>query len=227
MIKKVFLFLFFVVSAGEITAQIADIEWLHHLCKPLIMVSLGAYYFTAVSPADRSWLVMLAIVFSFLGDSFLMYEEVHEMYFMLGLGSFLAAHLFYLFAYREHSDRVEKAGNQVGRLRLAFPVILAGTGLIVILFPALGELQIPVIVYAVVLMAMVITAIYRLGRTSFLSFSLVLFGAFLFMVSDSLLAVNKFLNEVAHAGFLIMITYISAQYLILSGLLKHSRSGRD
>ncbi len=93
-----------------------------------------------------------------------------------------------------------------------------------ILFPVLGDLQIPVIVYALVLMAMVVSAIYRLGRTSFASFSLVLFGAFLFMVSDSLLAINKFLDKVPLGGFWIMLTYIGAQFLIVSGLMKHSRS---
>lgn len=222
--KSIPLFLFFLAVAGELIAQITGTGWLHLVSKPLIMVFLGLHYILGVSRDDRSWLVILGVVFSFLGDTFLMYDNVHEMYFMLGLGAFLCAHLFYLFAYREHSDRISKSGSQVSRVRLAFPVVLAGTGLIAILFPVLGDLQIPVIVYALVLMAMVVSAIYRLGRTSFTSFCLVLFGAFLFMVSDSILAINKFLDTVALGGFWIMLTYISAQFLIISGLMKHHKS---
>jgi uncharacterized membrane protein YhhN len=221
--KRVSLLLFFLVVAGELISQVTGTDWLHQLCKPLIMIFLGLYYYLGVTRENRSWLVMLAILFSFLGDTFLMYEEVNEMYFMLGLGGFLAAHVFYLFTYHEHSDRTDNGGSQVNRVRLAFPVILAGTGLIAILYPVLGDLQLPVIVYALVLMAMVITAIYRLGRTSFESFILVLFGAFLFMISDSLLAINKFLDEIPFAGLWIMLTYIGAQFMIIAGLMKHSR----
>ena len=224
--KRASLLLFFLVVAGELMSQLTGTDWLHQLCKPLIMIFLGLYYYFGVRHEARSWLVILAVLFSFLGDCFLMYEEVNEMYFMLGLGGFLAAHLFYLFAYREHSDRSDKGGSQVNRVRLAFPVILAGTGLIAILYPVLGDLQLPVVVYALVLMAMVITAIYRLGRTSFASFVPVLFGAFLFMISDSLLAINKFLDEIPLAGFWIMVTYIGAQFMIITGLMKHSRPAK-
>ncbi len=219
--KNAALLLFALLVAGELVAQLTELEWLHHLCKPLIMVFLGLYYALSTSRQQRSWLVLLAVLFSFLGDSLLMYESRNEMYFLLGLGAFLAAQLFYLFTYREHSDYRESNASQISRLRLAFPVVLAGTGLFVILYPTLRELQIPVFLYAMVITAMVITAIYRLGRTSFNSFVLVLFGALLFMLSDSLLAINKFLEPIPSAGFWIMLTYISAQFLIITGLLRH------
>ncbi|MFM8740122.1 MAG: lysoplasmalogenase family protein, partial [Cytophagales bacterium] len=59
------------------------------------------------------------------------------------------------------------------------------------------------------------------GQTSDKSFFLVMLGALLFMVSDSLLAVNKFLNPFEFSGIAIMATYCAAQYLIVEGLLQH------
>jgi uncharacterized membrane protein YhhN len=46
-------------------------------------------------------------------------------------------------------------------------------------------------------------------------------GATLFMISDSLIAINRFLEPLPRVGIWVMITYIAAQYLILTGLLKH------
>jgi uncharacterized membrane protein YhhN len=87
----------------------------------------------------------------------------------------------------------------------------------------LGALKIPVIVYAVVLMVMVAAAIRRFHNTSNQSFVMVVVGAILFMVSDSLLAINKFLEPVSNASILIMLTYITAQLLIVEGLIRHGR----
>jgi uncharacterized membrane protein YhhN len=100
-------------------------------------------------------------------------------------------------------------------------VVLAGTGLITILYPSLGGLQIPVMIYAVVLMIMVIAAMQRYGKTTAASYGRVLSGAILFMISDSMLAINKFLHPFFMASAAIMITYIAAQYFIVQGILAH------
>jgi uncharacterized membrane protein YhhN len=71
---------------------------------------------------------------------------------------------------------------------------------------------------------MMINALLRYGKTSSQSFWLVFFGATLFFISDSILAVNKFLQTIDHAGALIMFTYCAAQFLIVHGLIKHPKS---
>ncbi len=221
--KRIAWFLFLAVSAGELVSHIANIDLIHHVCKPLIMVSLGMLYFFSVPGDRRSWIVVGAIFFSFLGDGLLMYDHMAEIYFMAGLGAFLVAQLCYTIAYRQHrGDRTGGEIMNVQRMRLAFPIILAGTGLVIVLYPKLGELLIPVILYAVVLILMVLSALGRMGYTSGASFWMVFAGAASFMVSDSLLAINKFLQPVGGAGFWIMLTYIGAQALIIKGLIKHA-----
>jgi uncharacterized membrane protein YhhN len=192
----------------------------YHLAKPMITISLAAYYLSSVQ--TRSLVILAALVFSCLGDSFLMYEAKNQLYFLAGLVSFFLAHAAYIFSYAQH--RLEESHSPlagVHRLRLAFPVVLAGTGLVLILYPALGPLRIPVILYATVLVWMVLQALFRYGYTTPESFWLVFAGALLFMISDSILAIDKFLTSVTEAGMLIMITYIAAQVLIVEGLLQH------
>ena len=76
-------------------------------------------------------------------------------------------------------------------------------------------------VYALILIVMVLNSVFRYGRTINASFWLVFVGSIFFMLSDSVLAINKFFSPVTAAGFWVMSTYILAQFLIIQGLLKH------
>lgn len=216
--KKTSLIIFVIAVSGTLISELAAIGWLQVVCKPLIMASLFFFYLFSTEPLNRSRSVVLAIVFSFTGDVLLMQPD----YFITGLIAFMSAHILYIFAYRQHRhEENENALSKIQRVRLAFPVILWTTGLAVVLFPSLGDLKIPVMFYAVVILLMVLQALFRNGYTSAVSFRMVFAGAVLFMISDSVLAINKFLTPVTEAGFFIMLTYSAAQFLIIKGLLKH------
>lgn len=220
--KNSFLILFMMAGAATITSHINGLESLEHWSKPFLMIFLAGYYLQQVKSEDRSMSLLFALGFSCLGDSFLMYEHFGPIYFMLGLGSFLIAHITYIIVYKHHvhqSNGDELMG--IHRVRLAFPIILAGSGLLIVLFPHLGELKLPVVIYSVILILMVLNALFRYNRTSSASFWFVFSGALLFMVSDSLLALNKFLMPIPFSGITIITTYIAAQFLIVEGLLRH------
>ena len=224
MMKKILLYLFLAVSAGEIASTLIDLPAVHLVCKPALMLMLGLYYwFTKKHKQEpASGVVLLAILFSGAGDVLLMFQSQASIYFMLGLGSFLVAHVCYIFAYRQHcNEDVSRALQGIQKFRYSFPILFAGVGLVSILYNHLGDLKIPVMVYAGVLSYMVLNALFRFGRTSAISFAMVFGGAILFMMSDTLLAINKFLEPIQHEGFWIMTTYISGQFLIVRGLLKH------
>lgn len=216
--KNLALFLFLASGIATLLSGILELKLLYYISKPLIMLSLTAYYLVSVNSSSRSMLVVIAMVLSLAGDVFLLDGS----FFIPGLIAFLCAHLAYIFAYRQHrSETTDYSLAGVHKVRLIFPVILAGTGLVIILYPSLNELKVPVIIYASVLALMVITALFRYGRSSSASFWMVFSGAVLFMISDSILAINKFLSPVALASFWIMLTYTTAQFLIVKGLLKH------
>ncbi len=218
-----FLILFFVVSVAELLS--VSIGWIevHTVAKTLIMLSLIGYYMS--SAQKRNGHFLRALFFCWTGDVLLLKQDGDEIFFILGLGAFLVGHLLYMLAYREL--RWKEGGMlPTQKLRVSFPIALAGTGLIVVLLPYLGGLMIPVMVYAVVLMGMVMASFFRFGRTSPDSFWLVAAGALLFMISDSILAINKFHTPFASAGPLIMLTYIVGQYLIVEGALRHVSAPR-
>jgi uncharacterized membrane protein YhhN len=120
-----------------------------------------------------------------------------------------------------------KAGNNelmpTQRIRFSLPIVLAGTGLVTILFPHLGGMKIPVMLYALVITLMAMFALFRYGFTSQKSFVLIFSGALFFMLSDSLLAINKFMEPFTLASLAIMTTYILAQYLIVEGAIAHEK----
>jgi uncharacterized membrane protein YhhN len=218
--KKLSLYLFIAASVAEVLSEIFTIPLLHQLSKPLIIVTLAVFYF--YHSEYRSTVVWLALFFSFSGDVLLMFETERSNFFLFGLAAFLMAHIFYILAYRQHQDSsMENSLKGIQKIRFSFPIVLAGTGLIVILYPSLGPLKLPVVVYALILIIMVLNSIFRFGRTNNQSFWLVFAGSALFMLSDSLLAINKFFKPVPAAGFWIMSTYILAQFLIVKGLVQH------
>lgn len=223
--KKIFIYLFLLASIGEISSELFALpELVHLLCKPALLITLGLYYWATqkenIQPLNNS--LVVAIIFSCLGDVMLMFQEANSNFFMFGLGAFLIAHIFYIFTYRQHCN--EESGEELQglqKIRFALPIVLSGVGLVTILFNRLGDLKIPVLLYAGVLTYMVLTALFRFGKTTTPSFTMVFGGAILFMISDSLIAINKFLEPLPMAGFWIMTTYIAAQFLIVRGLLKH------
>ena len=79
---------------------------------------------------------------------------------------------------------------------------------------------IPVFVYGAVITLMGIFATLR--KTNKNSYVLVLFGAILFICSDTLIAFNKFIfnSDLFYAQAYIMILYVLAQYFIIRGLSK-------
>lgn len=224
--KNKFPILFSIIFVLESLAVAMPLSWLAYFVKPLIMMVIGAYYITSIRNQNStlSKPVLIAILFSLFGDVALMFDDLNELYFMLGLGSFLLAHIGYILAYDQHKS--SQAGTPlmgVQKFRFAFPIILAGTGLITILYSHLGDLKIPVIIYALVLIIMVLKALFRFGYTNGRSFWLVFVGALLFMISDSLIAITKFLSGFDLAGLAIMSTYMLAQLLIIEGLLAHGK----
>jgi uncharacterized membrane protein YhhN len=224
--KRISLYLFLLATIGELVSHLMALPVVHLACKPALLMFLLIYYMSSFREMNQplSRTLVIALIFSWGGDVLLMKEG--ELYFILGLVSFLLSHLCYIFTFRQfRTEDDTEALHGLQKLRFAFPIVLYGTGLVVILLPHLGELGTPVMLYALVLTLMALNALFRFKRTTASSFTLVFAGAILFMISDSLLAINKFLEPIPFSGIWIMSTYIGAQFLIVTGLLKHNPSG--
>lgn len=214
------LIFFILIAASELISVSFNMPALQNVAKPFIMITLMVYYIFSVSA--RNIFFMAALACCWVGDVLLMFQQ-DELFFIGGLVAFLLGHILYVICFRQMRFKNETGGLlNTQKIRFAFPIILAGTGLVTILFPHLGDLKIPVTVYAVVLTIMVLQALLRFGFTSKRSFTLIFVGALFFMISDSLLAINKFMQPLPLASLGIMATYMVAQFLIVEGAVAHS-----
>lgn len=176
---------------------------LRFFTKPLLLPLLILLYITR-SESEKTQvdkLFLTGLVLSFFGDLFLLFQWG----FLPGLGSFLLAHVFYIISFRK------KTQNSIWRF---WPIILGlfATTLLVFLFPYLKEMKIPVIIYAVVIATMMYNALKTHKRN-------LIIGALLFLISDTLLSINLFLQPLMILNLLVMITYIAAQWFLVKGII--------
>ena len=215
---KLIAVLYFIVGVLFIVFHYLNIEFLMLFTKALIMPFLALYFFLGMKQTLNkfSYLILFALFFSWGGDILLQLIAYNDSFFMLGLISFLIAHIFYIIAFTS----IKKTQSVVMKQPiLAIPFLIYGIGLIWFLLPDLDEMTIPVIVYATVILFMTVMALNRRGNVSTVSFTLVFVGAALFTFSDTLIAINKFSYPFEASRFLIMSLYITAQFLIVYGCL--------
>ncbi|PCI06319.1 MAG: hypothetical protein COB81_00790 [Flavobacteriaceae bacterium] len=215
--KKIALLIFIIVASLDMLGIVFKIEILRLVFKPLILLSLIALYKVSTRKQINK-IYVLAMVFSFLGDVFLLFEG--ELFFMLGLGSFLIAHLFFIKVVIAWWKEVKL--KKVLITAIPFGILVAG--LILFLKDDLGEMLIPVIVYAMVIGAFgtVATVLYKQQKTTH-ALTMML-GAFVFMSSDTILSVNLFYKPMMLFNILVMITYVLAQYLIYKAVILKEES---
>ncbi|MES2731054.1 MAG: lysoplasmalogenase [Bacteroidota bacterium] len=228
MSPPLFRIIFSLIVAGELLSRILDNPLLHFICKPLIVISLSLFFYQQTRAAYSrfaTW-IQVGLVFSLAGDVFLMFDGVRPLYFPLGLASFLLAHIAYIIAYHLSSRHQPETSFVQKNPWSLVPFLAYGLSLYAWLFSRLGELKIPVFVYTLALLGMGIFALNRSGRCSAYSFRLIFSGAMLFIVSDSVLAVDKFIAAVPVSSVIIMTTYSLAQYLIVLGSVAHINEPR-
>ena len=201
--------------AGRITENIS----LEYPVKPLIMIWMAVYFMSFKSKKAFTVPVLIAFFFSWVGDNLLMFSGNNELFFYAGVGGFFFAQLTYIYTFIKYSENGEKGFLQkhkiVGILFIAYVA-----GIYYLLYPNLEGVMRPVIfIYAISLIGMSMMALNRHSRVNYNSYIFVFIGSILFVISDSLIALNKFYMEIPLGGFWIMVTYIAAQYLILRGLI--------
>ena len=185
--------------------------------KPILIPLLLVYLL--LNKTDRFLkLIIGALLFSTFGDVFLLFKD--DLFFILGLGSFFVAHILYIIVF-------VKGIKSEYRLTIN-PVLLLSISTYLFLFlwylvPHLGEMLIPVISYAVIISVMLYLAVFWLIHSPTKPNLCIAIGALLFVVSDSVLAISLFKSAFSFDHFWVMLTYLSAQFLLIDGLIKRLR----
>jgi uncharacterized membrane protein YhhN len=178
--------------------------WLHWTFKPLTTVLIAAMVWRtpSSSPRYRAWL-LVGLVLSTAGDVFLMLPVDA---FVAGLASFLLAHVAYLLALRQR-ERLFAAGWPFALYAIVAGIVLSQ------LWPGLpAELRVPVIVYVVVLAAMAAQALAVWWRRRDAVAACGAWGGAFFVMSDALLAWDRFVAPFAVAPLAVLATYWIAQW---------------
>lgn len=188
-------------------------QWLHWLCKPLATALIFALAWCArpmLSLHYRRW-ICTGIAFSLLGDVLLMLPQD---LFVPGLVAFLFGHVCFLTAFLGDS-------RFAARPWLLFASLGYGAVNLYLLWDSIGAtLRVPVIVYVLVLASMGGQALVRArvfaprGDAQSGSARGAAVGALLFMLSDSLLAWNRFHAAIPLSNLWVLTTYYLAVWWI-------------
>lgn len=200
------------VAAALLSLYLANLPHglVRSVVKTLAVALLAVLAFVQQAPL----LLVGALALSAAGDAFL--SRPGGSAFLAGLASFLAAHVLYILLFASSGGGIETLLSP--RALLAVAILLAVFFVLRRLLPNVGaDLKLPVSVYGVAITVMGIAAL-TLDNWAIIA------GAILFMVSDGILAWEKFLLSAgslasAPMRYAVWITYYAAQLLIALGFL--------
>ena len=207
--KNVFLKLFYADAFLELAIPLffPDFAEARLVTKPLLLILLMGH----IAVENPKPALFFTAFFALLGDVFLMLPD-SPIYFQLGLGSFLIMQLSYIRLFAKQAS--EQPWIPVHARKPLVGILIYVFSFLAFLNPYLADaMKIPVTLYAFALGSMLYFAI-RLQHKS------IFWGAFFFVVSDSVLAFGKFYYSFPGISFVVMSTYIVAQLLLISALCK-------
>ena len=197
-------------------ANIFGVTW----TKPVLMPLLFAWALSMLlykrslesrsSTGDFAPWLFLALIFSWFGDLALMGST--EIWFLVGLGAFACAQIFYLVMF----SKLTGPGLVSAWKFLLIPYLMYW-----IFFNATinaGDLRVPVWIYSALLLGMALAALNAALRLHKPWRFFPAYGAILFVISDSLIALEEF-NGVQVVSGLIMLTYLVGQGMLVSGVI--------
>ncbi len=149
-------------------------------------------------------LILSGLLFSLLGDVYLIFPKQH---FKKGLIAFLVGHICYIVAF------IVSTGIHY-TVWIYLPLATIGIIYLKNIVPYLGKTTIPIIIYVIIIAIMGWMALERLYSLRTIGALIAASGAVLFMISDSILAMNKFRKSFHSAELIILSTYFIAQWFL-------------
>ena len=221
--------LFLVMLSLHLYSIYAGWEGIRLVSKLLLIPILILYLFVMHTTGKRlpsSRWPFLALFFSFLGDFLL--SQTGTLFFLAGMLSFMLTHIFNSICFLQ-MQKIEKVATQ--RLIIALLVFVSATfGVYHVIAPGLGSFQLPILIYMGLIGTMGLLAVnlYTNEFHRLVSLRYFIPGAFFFILSDSILALNKFhFQEPAFWDVPVMLTYGLAQLLIVLGYTKWQERSND
>lgn len=184
----------------------------YYILKPLTSILVIALAWRlGERPINKYFkLTMAALVFCLIGDSLLLFPHL----FIGGLIAFLIGHILFAISFVARGGFSRNVG-------ILIPLLLYGAAFYYYIYDHLGALSIPVAIYIAFIMLMAwqgIALYYKQKSTATLCIAI---GVVLFLISDSILAYNKFVSPVGYSSYWILSTYWGAIVLLAYGTHSH------
>lgn len=219
-------YLFFIIATSHLLFIISSSYSFEHISKVLLLPTLFLFFFYNKSSLPSSFvsIISFALLFSFLGDVLLIFADAKESFFLFGLASFFLAHLFYIIGFFLLIS-FRKAHFYFNPLIFTLSLIFLLL-IIAVLYPKLpSHLIIPVVSYGLIITTMFFVSsglkyTFKFSR----NYTFLVVGTALFILSDTLIALNKFYMYIPFNSLLIMTTYILAQFLIVTSFVRLGRT---
>ncbi len=186
--------------------------------KPLIVPSIILIYLSWNINALNKYL-LIGLIFGFLGDYFLMSSR--KKYSFLGAGAFAIGHIFYIKTF------LDITGNQL-QFRFSYIIVIALYAIYAffvykLIFTTMLEKEkkvkiIGAIVYIVIIAVMSLSA-YTAVAAGISGMKIAYLGTIMFIISDTCYLYRANINRGKYINFIVMLTYISAQLLIVLGFI--------
>ncbi|MBO4835943.1 MAG: lysoplasmalogenase [Lachnospiraceae bacterium] len=185
--------------------------------KPFLIPLILLYYVTSTD--HLIWFLVLALIFSWLGDVFLMFQG--NTWFTVGGCFFGVSHIFFVLTY------VNQIHWSVVRLSVLIPVavvyIAITTLIILAVIKQTPKKMLPAMyLYLIANSTMNVFAVMQLESMPSAGSIIALVGAILFFISDCslfLVRYSKHPEWIFKKHFTVMLTYIVGEFLITQGIL--------
>lgn len=208
------------VALFEWVALVKCWRQVQYVAKPGVIVLLAIWFWQTTQWRGFALWIAIGLIFSLAGDILLMLPRAR---FVAGLGSFLAAHLAYGIGFNTPLPGWNLAGVILVLLLVlsVYPVIRRVDNSI--RSGADRSLRLPVIIYSLAILWMASSALLTLTRSDWNAAPALCAssGALLFLLSDIILAWNKFVAPLENAELRLMVTYHLGQAFLVLGAAYH------
>ena len=212
--KKIHAIFIFLSGFSAFCSNYFEYETMYYALKPIttILIVLFALFHGYRSEKEIFKVTIFGLLFCLLGDILLMKESL----FVYGLGSFLIAHILFIISF-------VKVDGFKNYFKPFIVILILGGGFYIFLYPFLKELAIPVLIYVLCIMLMAWQGVGLYIWKKKKPFLFIVFGAILFMISDSVIALNKFVYSFELSNLVILSTYWVAIFFLAKSATMRKR----
>ena len=212
--KKIHAIIILLSGLSAIFSYYFGSDMMFYILKPLttLLILLFALFHGHQSEKDILKVTVYGLLFCLLGDILLLKDS----FFAFGLVAFLIAHILFIISF----VKIDGFKNYFK----PFILLIASAGAFyAFLYPSLEVLAIPVLIYVlcITLMAWQGIGLYIWKKKK--PFLYILLGAILFMISDSIIALNKFVYAFDLSKLIILSTYWTAIFFIVKASTMRKR----